>query len=475
VFPLFQQSFQYLHRAVDRIATQLQSADPSQRTFLFEELTALRHIGERFLESWMDFQDKVQDVTERYQQAEDVPTDMPSDQEAPTFLTVIKKPDDVGALGEDIGQALFHDSGERWFRRGLGYFDLLMYKEAMSQFEQILELDENMTVARLYLALSYIGTQRFEEAERHLRVIIRTARDAAVCAAAHDARAQLYAQSGRLHDAQSELLQTISIRPDYLDAHLNLALCAYSAHDYIQSLRYAQHALTLDADEPVAWRVTGAASFALGRSKEALTAYLRVYELTPLDTDVQVEIGKIYIAMRKPSQARLWFNRVASIRRCYGDALIGLIDVALLEQDYEKAILLAKKQISLERDVAPAWLRLGWALIGQGEFERAEKLFETFHERYGVLPQTLSGQARILVARGERQQAKSLLRQLLQMDNAEARAHGFTEFGRMYLEAGEMRKAIRCFQGALAIDRRHEDALLGLGAAKQALHEPTRY
>lgn len=468
---LFKESFQTLHRAVDRIARQLTLADAGSREYLLEELDALQEIGNRFLESWIDFEDKIQDLRDRFEDTAHSSSLANTGEYLielnDTEVTVVSD-DSNPLLGNhmqaDIGQALTTELGERWFRQGIGYFDLLMYKESRLQFEHIVHLDPHMTIARLYLALCLIASGDAKEALRHLHIVEQTARDPAVKAAVHDARAQLFARAGRYKEAMTELGLTLSIRPEYIDAHVNLAVCAYLARDYKEATVHAQNALTLDKKDVTAWRLLGASAHALGYHKEALAAYTRAHQIAPGASGLMIEAGRVCLAARQARLAHNWFSRALYSVHKY-EALAGLVEVALLERQYAQAVLLTKKQLCLQPDSPTALLRLGWSLIGSERMDEAERVFTQYEATHGACAYTLTGKARIAVHKDHLEEAHRLLRQVVSDPQSAHRAHGLSEYGRLHLDRGELRLAIRCFQGALALDRKQEDALMGLGAA----------
>lgn len=470
MFPVFKESFQTLHRAVDRIARQLSMADPASRAFLIEELDALQQIGNRFLEQWIDFEDKVQDVRDRFETSQMPPEQTPGEYFLQLNDTEVALVSDTSnpLLGHHvhakIGQALFTELGERWFRQGIGYFDLFMYKESRVQFEHIVALDPNMAVARLYLALCLLADDQIDEAQRHLRIVLRTAREPIIRAAAHDARAQLHARAGRYQEAMTELSSTLSIRPDYIDAHVNLAVCAYLARGYKEATVHAQNALDLDANDVTAWRLLGASAHALGYHKEALAAFTRAHQIAPGLSSLMIEAGRVCLAARQPRLAHSWFSRALYSQHKVA-ALDGLVEVALRERQYEQAVLLLKKQLCLEPDEKRAWLRLAWSLVGCCRMDEAEQIFTQYETNYGSCAHTLSGRARIAAHLGDKEGAHHLLRQVVADTDPGYRAHGLCELGRLHLSDGEIALAIRCFQGALSLDREQEDALMGLGAA----------
>lgn len=493
---LFSQPFERLFRAVSRIAEQLKQADLDQRQYLTEELEALRALSNDVFELWLRFEDEVDALLEQYHPAEVYGSDAHSPHPGPAenhptsgeppakagsnpfsgFHAADTKTPALAPQGAipassfvaDLGSAWETPAGVRLLRRGLGYFDLLMFPESIREFEQMVALDPGMVVARLYLALSYIAIDAFEEAETHLALVGATARDVVVQAAVHDATAQMYMKQQRYQNALNELEHVLAIQPQYSDAQINLAICAYSLGDYVKARRAAAGALQLSQDDALAWRLYGASSCAQGDLQEAHRGYRKACDLAPANTPVILEMAAVLTRLRRVQDAESLLRDLLSKGREPQSALKGLAEIALQNGQYDEAVGLLKKCGSLRRGADQSTDRLGWALYGANRLHEAKRAFERHLSANGANVSNLTGLARIAASEGNVSEARELLLRFTHHANPTWRAHGLTELGRLYLELGDTPRAIRYLQSALAVDRRQEDALTYLGIAKRA-------
>ncbi len=451
---LFEQPYAQLQRAVTRIADQLRYADEEQRTYLYQELRALHAMNSRCLELWMDFEDQVQDLYEQYfPDSQDIQVPTP-----PSLVDDVVPHDDYDVLFQS-------ENGLLMLKKGLGYFDLLMYDESIDTFERILAMNPDAAMVRLLLAISYLAKNRYEESERQVMIVQLTAQNPLLLVAAHEAKAQIFVRKGRYDDALAELQQVTDKRPDYVDAHVNLSICAYMIKDYSKAAHAAHTAVSLDAKDAIAWRLYGAAVFALKRPKKALACYRKAVQYSPSDIDTNMELAHILRVLHKVDEAQQVYRRMIREHKAVDKALSGLGEMALQMGDYTTAVALYKKMASLQPQAKKPLARLAWALYSCGQLDDAEHMFTVYTNQHGADLTVLTGLTRIATARKQFAEARLYLSRILQVKDERAKVHGLTELGRFYLETGNAVKAVRYLQGALAVDRTHEDALMYLSAA----------
>jgi tetratricopeptide (TPR) repeat protein len=283
--------FERLQFAILRLDRQLAAADDEQRGYLLEELAALRQLGGRLFDLWVGFEDQIQDICERHGAA--FPGDF-----ADSYTPV------PGASHmADVGTILDSEFGLNLFRRGMGYFELFMYDECMPLFKRVLELDPDMTIARLYLGLCYVAKGDAQAADTQLGHVLATAADPSVRAAAREARAQMLALAGQLQTALEELLTVLRERPQDIDSWVNAAICAYMLGEFTQSYKLAAQAAKLDPGDAVAWRLAGASAFALRQLQVAARCYRHAVQLRPRDAEVAQEAMTVETVLRTSAPA----------------------------------------------------------------------------------------------------------------------------------------------------------------------------
>ncbi|PWI57074.1 tetratricopeptide repeat protein [Sulfoacidibacillus thermotolerans] len=451
---LFHKSFERLHRAVERIAQQLAQADSEQRGYLLQELEALRELAHPFLEMWLKLEDQLDALYEQY---------------APDHH---EKIDTTPMIAAEIGTTLSSDQGYQLFRKGLGYFDLLMFPESIREFKEIVESDPDMVIARLYLAISYLATGHYEEAQSHLNIVQKSAKDKLLQAAVHDARAQLWILKNQPAKAMQELSAVLAINPNYSDAQFNYAVCSYLLGDYKQAQASAQKALVTEPKDGDLWRIYGAAQFAQGNLLQALKAYQNASTWLPTNSYIATEMAIILLHLGRLKEADALLREIERRGHHFAHYYGAKGELALRLGHTQEAVAFFKKQACLTRTNL-SLERLAWALYADKRFDEAAHYFERHVELFGYSLQATVGLARIASLRGQMAAARSYLRRIIRAKQDKVRALGLAELGRMYLEQGDIERAKRYLHCSLRIDRSQESTLVFLGIAMHqgALHE----
>ncbi len=344
-------------------------------------------------------------------------------------------------------------------RKGLGFFDLQMFREAKKEFAQVLDREPNLEMIRLFYTLSMMAGGEGERAEQELARLLDEATDEAVLAAAWAARAQRYAEAGLYKRAEEALFRVLALRASDLDAHLNLAICAYVDGDYKKSARYATHAARIDANEALAWRLVGAARFADGDGEGGLAAYRQALVIAPKQAGMMIETAQVLQALARMEEAEALYQELLHERERVADAYLGLAEINLKRRRYRHAAVLLKKRLTLLRDDPHALLWLSYAEYGEGDGELAQARFARLLDQpapISLLART--GLARIATDRREFDLAKRWLQPLLTHPEAKWCAYGLTEYGYLCAKRGKQTPALRVLERALQLVPGLEDA-----------------
>lgn len=407
--------------ALSAIARKLKTSDGAERRRLIEELLALRSAGETIAVQWSAFDGAVRNLLRSLGQIVDLSENDARDKDG--------NPESGDDL--ELGVFLSDEGGAARFRRGLGYFELLMFADSASEFESILKLSPGLHVARLYLVLSYLGRDQFEEADRHLNHLLAAAKSPTVLAAAHDAKAQLYARQERFKEAEMSLRSVLTLRPNDADAWFNLAVCRYERRKFRSAAAAARQAARFAPGDADAWRLLGAAVFGLGDSGTAARAYGRSLRLRPSAAETRLEFAMILHRLRAYEQSEKTYRHLLESRLCVYDALGGLAEVALSRGQYARAAARFKQQACLRPDSPEPVERLGWAQIGSGDAQRAERSFLFFIRRCGAEEDALLGLSRALEDSGDPETARRLLLEIVQHASPMMRSAALAELARL--------------------------------------------
>lgn len=135
---MFKHLFASMNEMLDEVSAQYGSAKGANKKELQEKLRALKAMSDTFIEEWLLFEEK---LTAFYQTHH------------PLFLDA-QDPELVGKHTE-------------LFVKGQGYYKLLMFDEAIREFSVIVREQPDFTLARVYLAMSYLRKGEETESYNH--------------------------------------------------------------------------------------------------------------------------------------------------------------------------------------------------------------------------------------------------------------------------------------------------------------------
>jgi tetratricopeptide (TPR) repeat protein len=502
---MFEKPFELLNRAVDRIETQLQSADNEQRRILGEELVALRNACDKFVEKWLAFEERVTELGEEYNL--DLDGTLPSQelQEMQKKLAALQHPylppalkaadPEPDAEGDQSVPSAAHEPGSkkiiltlgdgaalrpadeqmiRSFRRGIGFFDLLMFREAMEEFKRVIEIDESFTIARLYLAFGCLAQEDYEGAIKHLNLLKIDEDDHLIRATVHGTFGHIFAGQGQYRQALIEFEAARKLVPDYRDIEFNMGCCHFNLGNDKEALMCFQRALILSPDDGEAHRLCALLYVRFGNRERAYRHLARAYDLNGANEDVILEFARLSEQMGQLEQASALYQKALRYHPGSAAAYGGLGWIKMREGDPEGASALFKKQLSCKPNDRQGLFNLGWAAYQRRDFALAERCFSRLLSLNPRDVYALAGLARTWSLTGKRAEAKEQLLQLVAMEGTTEKKLGLYHLGRLAMEEEAYLQALRYFNAALVYERNCIESLFFKGVAHYALGEQER-
>ncbi|WP_274364630.1 tetratricopeptide repeat protein [Paenibacillus thermotolerans] len=214
---MFKQLFQSMNEALDLIVEAYPASEGSERNALFEQLEMLRTMSDGIIEEWLLFEEKMAQANLSPGFAGQTPA-VPS-----AFADL-----DLAAVASEAnasGMQHHHLKQSESFRRGEGYFKLLMFHEAIREFQKVIDLHPEFLLPRLYMALGLLQTERIAEAYGHLQVLVSLADDEKLMAVAYNAMGCVQALSGNVEKACELFKKSHKMDPQLQDPVYNLKAC----------------------------------------------------------------------------------------------------------------------------------------------------------------------------------------------------------------------------------------------------------
>lgn len=461
---MFDKSFEQLFSALKRIENQLTVADHDQKEILREELIALRSVGDRFVEKWLAFEEKVADLSEFFDLEIDLDSIPGMAGEEPSFKdwTVPIKLSPLPEDGEQILQS---------FRKGLGFFDLLMFPDAIRELEQVVQIDGDFAVARLYLALGYLGKKEYQKAIQQLNLVAVGQSDPMILSTIHNTYGHIYAAQADYKKAAKEFKSATLYTKDYQDAYFNLGVCHLNLQEYEAALSAFLKSIELEDQDWEAECLVSLVWQKLGNLQRAFTHIERAYQSNSSDFRILIQYAGLSQHFGKIDLARSLYNRAKRFYPNKIEPLGGLGWLDLQNGNSLSAIASFKKQLSLDPHNRQALFNYGWVMLMEGDLQKAEWIFSQLARLYPDYDLVQVGLAKIHQIQNRPVQANHILERVIESANPHSRKIGHLQFGKMALERGDFVRAVDQLSKALQIDSSSKEIWYYKGLAHEGLGE----
>ncbi|MBL7070031.1 MAG: tetratricopeptide repeat protein [Candidatus Omnitrophica bacterium] len=201
------------------------------------------------------------------------------------------------------------------------FADHFIYLAAFGIFAVFLSLLDKLKIRWLFLSifmiyLSYfsIATARYNsvwgEPARFYQRIIRLSENSF---AAYNNLGVLYMDQGRLTDARRLFERSIEIKPDFVDARINLARGYYLQGDLKRATGLIRGVIQEDPDNAYAWNYLGTFSLKQGDRDMAEDSYIRACRLAPMQGGLLLDLYTLYSLDNRSQEAAEIKEKIASI------------------------------------------------------------------------------------------------------------------------------------------------------------------
>jgi protein O-GlcNAc transferase len=384
-----------------------------------------------------------------------------------------KDPDNPDAL---------HLLGALAFQRG-------QFREAIALIERALPALDALPEAHVNLgnALLAVGETARAGESYHRAVALDSAHGLA-----HSNLARVYLDQGDYGTALAHAERALAQAPDFLGARANFAEALMGLRRFAEAEAVLRQALQLAPEQPALLRNLGRVLARQSRFAEAAESLEKVAAYAPTDPSAQFELGRVLCAAGRPAEAAESYRRAlelapgsAEAHLALGEVLEALGQPEAAADSYRRAIQLKRQwNIDLqpklaEPDIEPdgpraavedagsttqigvllqpaanatltsAHIRLGMALLAQGQFEDA---IECFRQAIAEHPATAAGYHCLgvaLHAQARAAEAVAALRHAIALQPNYAQAHN--DLGVVYHGQHEIDAAIECFRRAGAV------------------------
>ncbi|WP_025718889.1 MULTISPECIES: tetratricopeptide repeat protein [Paenibacillus] len=198
---MFQHVFAEMNSMLDDIVKHYPSAQGSRKQELLQHWSLLRKMSDRIMDEWLAFEEKMVCLRAAGFSAEsDISDAELSEKELPEKELLA-------------------------YNRGQGYYQLLMYPEAIQQFEQVLQHFPNSWQSRMYLGMAHFQLEDTAEAVRHFQKVLHLTEQPGLKAAIYNALGCLMAKQADVEAAQKCFARAHQLDPAMPEPLHNMEAC----------------------------------------------------------------------------------------------------------------------------------------------------------------------------------------------------------------------------------------------------------
>ncbi|HJV75034.1 MAG TPA: tetratricopeptide repeat protein [Noviherbaspirillum sp.] len=227
---------------------------------------------------------------------------------------------------------------------------------------------------------------------------------------------------GRLDEAEAYFRQALALKPEFAEAHQNIA-----------------------------WTLQ-----VRGRFDEAIDCYRRLLALTPDDVATYVSLGHAYRAMHKLADAAACYLSALELKPDYADAYANLGAIFSDQGNPDAAIEACQAALTFKPDLAEAHCNMGLAYAAKDNLDEAIQRYQTALALKPDFTHAYNALGAALVKRGELDEATKCFQSVLALEPDFADAHN--NLGIIFQVQGKPDEAIAAFRKTIALKPDHVDA-----------------
>lgn len=233
---MFQHMFTSMNEMLDGITEQFQQASDQERQLYLQQIGELKKMSDNFIEQWLEFEEKVADFQDQfgqepaYESKADTGTGAAS--EASQILTKISAHSNAESemkVNEksvcNMADLTIPEEAAALINQGQGYYKLFMFSRAAELFQDAIKIAPECNLARLFLGMSQMHMQNWQEAKRHFQLLIELSDFPKWLALGYNALGCIHAVHMNMAQAEKLFRKAYEVYPSFTDSLNNLKSC----------------------------------------------------------------------------------------------------------------------------------------------------------------------------------------------------------------------------------------------------------
>jgi tetratricopeptide (TPR) repeat protein len=247
------------------------------------------------------------------------------------------------------------------------HFQLRHWRNSLTLFQHALDVTKDNYGAHYCMAESLYKQNRLDESIYHCSEAVRIKPDC--IEAIINLGAALHA-AGRIDEAIHYYERALKIDPSFAQAHLNFGAALATKGKFAEAIRHYRIALKT-TDTPRIHSTLGRLLLHLGRFQEAIPEYRKVLSATPNDPNVLNKLGYALAHIGEFDEAILLYNKALQIAPGSIELRINLGFALSSSGKLEEAVKEYEKILLIQPQNATSHNNLGIVLFRQGKFDEA--------------------------------------------------------------------------------------------------------
>jgi len=472
---LVQQLFFSLMERLKEIEEQWASASQPGKEKLRSEMLQLRALSDEILDHWLTLEEKITQFQHEFSgelSAVEQEIEQMSDEVAAKILEQVKNLNSKEVKNSKQTSptpspttstiSLLSGDAAISFRRGQGYYNLFMFKQASKHFCELLEQEPDLDIARMFLAYSYMMDGQFELARHHFHLLSETTDHRLFRAIALNALGCLMAGDEKWEEAVFIFEKAIHSYSKLGDPLFNVALVYMKLGQYGEARKSWLNYVERFPDD---WEALFQLSQCFRHEGNLLLAEKtleRIYKATD-DPELLWQVGQGFEDLRQFGNAALCYQLLVNLDPSRASAWHGLGWNLYHAEGYPYSLQYIKKAISLSPKNPDFQFSYGWILFYMGEWEQAEHVFQHVLKQEENYPLAVAGLAQIMIGKEKWEHVKGYCDQLIHDDQMQTRALGHFLQGKAYLIQGNYPAAEKEWKQSVQKNPKMKDSYLMLG------------
>ncbi|HAM37976.1 MAG TPA: hypothetical protein DCP53_01045 [Elusimicrobia bacterium] len=239
-----------------------------------------------------------------------------------------------------------------YFIKAASFFVENKFKEAITDYNKAIKLDNNYIKAYYYRAESYKSTKNFTNAIADINTIISFNSGNAV---AYYARGNVYKSSRDYNNAIYDYNKCIKINPMFSNAYNHLGIVYCEQKEYKKAIKAYKKAIKINPNFAEAYYNLGLTYYYYKEYKKAIKEYFRAIKSNPGYSEAYNNLGIAFYILKEYGKAIQVYTKAIELKPRYAEAYNNLGIVYFSKKEYNKAIKEYNKALEIDPGYKQAW------------------------------------------------------------------------------------------------------------------------